>query len=399
MKPTLYEALGLSPSAADSEIKAALRRLVRRYYAKTRAGHTDVEEALRFLNHASHVLGNSQRRADYDSELARGIRSESSLTTVGDLSAHEIAAPEVTTLSQIAPSISSLGKVAREKAPPPEIVSVPEWTTQIVDLRRTRAGQLGGLLAATLILLAVWKLAIPEGGEPPIIRFAALGLIMTGIASVLVYAAVHALSRSIWKLPQPETAATIVEGMIPRWRRDHTVFMGTGGPVEDATWLFRLRMAELKRVSAERVSDPQPWTRFFGRMFDYGVWGVLLLGLLGLLRWAGPDAAQFANVLGHPLLAPILITASWIPVEALLLAQIQTTPGRWLMSVYLHYQVSNPYAPEELRFTFAAALRRARDVWWSGCGGGLPLFSVVTVSLKIKLHYLLWPAAISSCTL
>jgi len=88
MKPTLYEALGLSPSAADSEIKAALRRLVRRYYAKTRAGHTDVEEALRFLNHASHVLGNSQRRADYDSELARGIRSESSLTTVGDLSAH-----------------------------------------------------------------------------------------------------------------------------------------------------------------------------------------------------------------------------------------------------------------------------------------------------------------------
>jgi len=168
--------------------------------------------------------------------------------------------------------------------------------------------------------------------------------------------------------------------MIPRWRRDHTVFMGTGGPVEDATWLFRLRMAELKRVSAERVSDPQPWTRFFGRMFDYGVWGVLLLGLLGLLRWAGPDAAQFANVLGHPLLAPILITASWIPVEALLLAQIQTTPGRWLMSVYLHYQVSNPYAPEELRFTFAAALRRARDVWWSGCGGGLPLFSMVTVA-------------------
>ena len=63
MKPTLYEALGLSQTAAPSEIKAALRRLVRRYYTKTRAGHTDVEEALRFLNHASHVLGNPQRRA------------------------------------------------------------------------------------------------------------------------------------------------------------------------------------------------------------------------------------------------------------------------------------------------------------------------------------------------
>ena len=54
MKPTLYEALGLSQAAAESEIKAALRRLVRRYYTKTRAGHADVEEALRFLNHASH---------------------------------------------------------------------------------------------------------------------------------------------------------------------------------------------------------------------------------------------------------------------------------------------------------------------------------------------------------
>src|SRR5690349_22983636 len=105
MKPTLYEALGLSQAAAESEIKAALRRLVRRYYAKTRAGHTDVEEALRFLNHASHVLGNSQRRADYDSELAKGISTDSSLTTVGDLSAHEVAAPDTSTHGEIAPSI------------------------------------------------------------------------------------------------------------------------------------------------------------------------------------------------------------------------------------------------------------------------------------------------------
>ena len=64
MKPTLYEALGLSQTADESEIKAALRRLVRRYYAKTRAGHADVEEALRFLNHASHILGNAARRAE-----------------------------------------------------------------------------------------------------------------------------------------------------------------------------------------------------------------------------------------------------------------------------------------------------------------------------------------------
>ena len=87
MKPTLYEALGLSQAAAESEIKAALRRLVRRYYAKTRAGHADVEEALRFLNHASHILGNPARRAEYDAELAENIRTESTLTTIEAMAA------------------------------------------------------------------------------------------------------------------------------------------------------------------------------------------------------------------------------------------------------------------------------------------------------------------------
>src|SRR5207244_3646635 len=145
----------------------------------------------------------------------------------------------------------------------------------------------------------------------------------------------HALSQSIWKAPHAEGAITIVEGMIPRWRRDRTVFMGTGGPVEDATWLFRLRMAELKRVSAERVSDPQPMMRLLARLFDYGVWGVLLLGVLGLVQRVVPAASAVVTMLAHPLILPMLITASWIPVEGLLLANVQATPGRWLLSVYL----------------------------------------------------------------
>jgi hypothetical protein len=385
MKPTLYEALGLSQTAASSEIKAALRRLVRRYYAKTRAGHTDVEEALRFLNHASHVLGNPQRRAEYDSELAKGVRTESALTTVGDMSTHEVGRPQsareaefIESPSPVAVSITKL-EFAHEK-PQPGVEAIPEWSAQLADFRRTRAGQLVGLLIAALLLLVVWKLVLPSGGFATTLKFATLGAIATVIAAGFIYALVHALSQSIWKPPASESALTIVEGMIPRWRRDRTVFMGTGGPVEDATWLFRLRMAELKRVSAERVSDPQPLMRLFARLFDYGVWGVTALALLSLLRLAGDQGGQIAEVLAHPLLLPVLITVSWIPLEGWLLAQTQTTPGRWLLCVYLHYQVSNPYAPEELRFTFAAAVRRAFEVWWRGCGAGLPVVSMVSVA-------------------
>src|SRR5207302_2530926 len=38
MKATLYEALGIQPSSSDEEVRAALRRLIRKYYAKTRDG-------------------------------------------------------------------------------------------------------------------------------------------------------------------------------------------------------------------------------------------------------------------------------------------------------------------------------------------------------------------------
>src|SRR5512134_2498287 len=70
MRASLYEALGIPPTASDEEVRAALRRLIRKYYAKTRDGQGNVEEALRFINHASRILGDPERRVRYDQELA-----------------------------------------------------------------------------------------------------------------------------------------------------------------------------------------------------------------------------------------------------------------------------------------------------------------------------------------
>ena len=70
MKATLYEALGISPTASDEEVRSSLRRLIRKYYAKTRDGQGNVEEALRFINHASRILSDPERRVRYDNELA-----------------------------------------------------------------------------------------------------------------------------------------------------------------------------------------------------------------------------------------------------------------------------------------------------------------------------------------
>src|SRR5450631_2847190 len=71
MRASLYEALGIAPAASDEEVRAALRRLIRKYYAKTRDGQGNVEEALRFINHASRILSDPNRRVRYNGELAQ----------------------------------------------------------------------------------------------------------------------------------------------------------------------------------------------------------------------------------------------------------------------------------------------------------------------------------------
>src|ERR1700694_5033463 len=70
MKATLYEALGIRQLASEEEVRAALRRLIRKYYTKTRDGQGNLEEALRFINHASRILSDPVRRARYNQELA-----------------------------------------------------------------------------------------------------------------------------------------------------------------------------------------------------------------------------------------------------------------------------------------------------------------------------------------
>ena len=109
------------------------------------------------------------------------------------------------------------------------------------------------------------------------------------------------------------------EVTILNWRREKSVFLGTSQPQEDASWIFQLRMAELERAKAGRTSEPRLWHRLGARLFDYALWGLLLalpLGIeLNLLGGVIPEAA--AAWLGHPLVAPILITASLDPGRSL----------------------------------------------------------------------------------
>jgi tetratricopeptide repeat protein/RDD family protein len=171
---------------------------------------------------------------------------------------------------------------------------------------------------------------------------------------------------------------------ILNWRREKSVFLGASQPAEDASWIFQLRMAELEREKSGRTSEPQPWNRLAARLFDYAIWGLVLALLLSELRRVGIVPVNLAYWLGHPLLAPIVITATWVPVEALLIAGLGTTPGKWLFGVYLQFSISNAYARRDARAQVRRGLSRALRVWWGGVGCGIVPLAAVLIAVAYE---------------
>jgi hypothetical protein len=202
----------------------------------------------------------------------------------------------------------------------------------------------------------------------------------------LVYGIVHGVvyGRGQRSAPSKLGLSPQTDLAILNWRREKSVFMGANQPAEDASWIFQLRMAELEREKAGRTSEPRPWNRLAARMFDYAIWGLVLALLLSELRAVGVVPPALAFWLGHPLVAPIVITASFVPVEALLVAGLGTTPGKWLFAVYLQFSISDAYARHDTRTQIRRGFSRALRVWWRGMGCGVPFLAPILIAIAYE---------------
>jgi len=105
---------------------------------------------------------------------------------------------------------------------------------------------------------------------------------------------------------------------------------------------------------------------------------------LSELRASGALGATLSYWLPHPFIAPIVITATWIPLEALLIAALGTTPGKWLFGVYLQFSISDAYARRDVSAQVRRGFARALRVWWKGMACGIPLLAPVTIALAYE---------------
>jgi DnaJ-like protein/tetratricopeptide repeat protein/RDD family protein len=382
MKATLYEALGIQPGAPDEEVRAALRRLIRKYYAKTRDGQGNVEEALRFINHASRILGDGERRQHYDEELA--LSAGTAEQKIAHVVSNAVAATGEQTDVHSAPNPAGvrlddfLDTQTQRKASEANPHHHPGLTERVVTSARSPLVAIGlcvlfGAFIAAAIVFVTPSDALQVAKQ--VLVWLTLGLVLAtvvyGAVHGLVYSRGHSPSSKLGLSPQTDLA-------ILNWRREKSVFLGASQPPEDASWIFQLRMAELEREKSGRTSEPQPWNRLAARMFDYAIWGLVLAILLSEARGAGWLSRDAAYWLGYPLIAPILITGSWVPIEALLIAALGTTPGKWLFGVYLQFSISDAYAPRDAKSQIQRGFRRALRVWWSGMGCGIvPLAAIL----------------------
>ena len=390
MKATLYEALGINGAAPDEEVRAALRRLIRKYYAKTRDGQGNVEEALRFINHASRILSDPEHRQRYDQELSASAESSTD-ERIAHFVSNVALDPAAGTATQAGDeAIDEPIDLADERiltAPsvPESGLHHPGLTERVVaSFGRSMPGRValcvlfGAFIAGAIVFVTPADTIL-------VAKQVLVWLTLTLLTLTIVYGVVHGIAfmrrRRLMQAPAlvPQTDLAILN-----WRREKSVFLGTNAPQEDASWIFQLRMAELERAKAGRTSEPRPWNRLAARLFDYAIWGLMLALLLSEIHGGGLISDQAAFWIGHPLFAPVLITATWVLVEALLIASLQQTPGKWLFGVYLQFSISDAYARRDVRSQLQRALRRAFRVWWEGIGCGFPLLAPILIAVAYE---------------
>jgi uncharacterized RDD family membrane protein YckC len=144
------------------------------------------------------------------------------------------------------------------------------------------------------------------------------------------------------------------------------------------------RAEHARAVARAELDRPQPWLRFWARIFDC-IWFMFIVSAFSNLLL--PQRTQEELILSMVRIAPFLysiVFALFIPLEALLLSRRGMTPGKALLRIQVRRQ-------DGTLPTFPQALRRSAQVYVRGLGMalllpfGLPALPVLSMAWSLRL--------------
>lgn len=121
---------------------------------------------------------------------------------------------------------------------------------------------------------------------------------------------------------------------------------------------------------------PSPWRRYLARSLDTAILGWFTWMVLGTVI-ATVSKPLFGMLFTHAglmsmeVLAVVLVSASLIPVNALLVGMSGMTPGKWIFGVRITRRDGSAIG-------FGAALVREASVFCIGIAGGVPLLAFIS---------------------
>ena len=360
MRNSLYDALEVHSSSSVNAIQAALRTVVRRFWAIPRDASGDSEEAVRFAALAASMLVDPVRRKDYDAALNPGVGAGPWRLPI----AARDAANEGGTHSRIFPDeggeVSQLSIEATVPKPLPGVDALAEplpdgkaWDSPIVWLV---------LLGAWLLLWYALARPFPAWFE---LSTTQACLAASG-ATVVAFALAAWMSRS----QEVAGAAAVLSRLaIIKWRREGSIFIGAPPPQHDTAWIFKLRLMELTRSAAGFVTAASPWRRLAACLIDYALIAIVVYLGIYLLDQVVPILDEGFIFLRSVFVLPTLVVLIAIPATALCHRAVGNTPGKWLFSLQLVTGITRPAdhaEPSDRRLLWSRATRVA----WSGAALG-----------------------------
>jgi len=376
MRTSIYDALDVNSSSSVDTIKAALRAVVRRFWAVPRDASADSEEAVRFAALGAAILVDETRRKDYDAALNPGVGAGPWRLPVGQRDSS--IASESSTNSRVMADGTEPSQLSIEAKPPSALPGVDALAEPLPDGKAWNSPMIFAALAVAILLLC-YAFAKPLWSSVPLTLVSAL-LAGAGAAAVL-------LALSLWvsrSVEPPAAAASLSRLAIIKWRREGSIFIGQPPPQHDTAWVFKLRLMELTRSAAGFITATNAWRRLIARLTDYALVALAVFAVIELLDRLIAGFDLWFALARSPLVLPIVVALVAMPYEAILTVALGTTPGKWLFSLTPVIGVTRPGDHSEPSDS-TLMWRRAARAAWSGAMFGIWPVALLKLGNNMRL--------------